>query len=849
MASNRIPPAAESTIQSQLADAAGEMNISSGTGNKSTVDYPPGLEDAKVIRHGLTGSDLLGAQYENPFKGPHSLPVIHADFVSVSSGTGLVHVAPGHGFDDFIACQTLGISAEAPVDDQGCFTEAAFPARPETLKNTSVLHGGSKAILDLLAEFKSTSGEHMVWTRHNYTHKYPIDWRTKQPVLIRATYQWFAELDSVKQKALPALETVIFVPQSTRARLQSFIAGRSHWCISRQRAWGVPIPALYRQHDNESVEAVMTSESISHIINMIEKRGMDAWWTDPMDDPVWVDKSLPAGRYIRGKDTMDVWFDSGTTWTSLPNAFDDKSPADVYVEGSDQHRGWFQSSLLTHVVHQQTTPKSQPDNSKKPAPHAPFKTLITHGFILDHAGRKMSKSLGNVVSPNQIIDGSLLPPLKPKKGGKKQQQKSTTMSSPDASTANATATTAEQRDALGPDALRLWVAASDYTRDVQLGAPVLSAVHGMLHKYRLTLKWLLGVLQEYNDPFTTTFLPYIRMGALSLINISERAVINALNDFTNIAHLAYMNHEPFKVVNALNVFVNNDLSSEYFEAAKDTLYTGTRVDCAIAKAACYDVFRTLLVILAPVTPLLVEETLEHTPESLREALEKHEHIPYHSIWAPDRSDPHNPSITTSLVNLETPGDFTLRMACLRPIHSALKTAQEHARTQGKLGSGLDCEVIITQPSITRKNWFKGKLRVWLSIMALNGELARHFVVSGVKYLPARALQQQSRNILAREDFEIPAKEFKELAADEDAREHDDVRLGSVMVLKPPGEKCVRCWRWVVGSDYDRVRASRVKVKEPSLPADAFTGVKEAIGKGDKVCKRCKAALREVGALP
>ena len=374
----------------------------------------------------ISGRSLQGLQYKNKLCGVNASlqPIIHADFVSADSGSGLVHLAPGHGQDDYEVCSAHGIEAVAPVDDEGHFTASAYPDNPDALTSApNILQGGNEVVLGLL-------GDDVVHS-HTIQHKYPYDWRTKQPVIIRATAQWFADVGSIKEDALHALQGVQFVPVMGKSRLQSFVKGRSEWCISRQRSWGVPIPALY----DDKGAAVMTDSSVEHIIEVMRKRGSDAWFSDDPEDPAWVAEGL-GGTFRRGTDTMDVWFDSGSSWTET------SQPADVYLEGSDQHRGWFQSSLLTYVAAQKEGAQS------KSQVEGPFKTLITHGFTLDPQGKKMSKSLGNTISPTEVMDGTLLPPLKAR-GNEKPRH-----------------------DALGPDALRLWVASSDFTSDILIGSSV-----------------------------------------------------------------------------------------------------------------------------------------------------------------------------------------------------------------------------------------------------------------------------------------------------------------------------------------------------------------------------------------
>lgn len=689
-------------------------------------------EDVKVVVDRISGSQLTtGTEYSNQLQGSNRQPVVHADFVSSVSGSGLVHMAPGHGMDDYNVCSKFGIPVFAPVDDEGRFTSMALPSDPDLFAGKLVQKEGAAAVLDYI-EKRSAASESFqmsVIATHEIRHKYPIDWRTKQPVIVRATAQWFADVEGVKPQALQSLQDVQFVPETGKSRLESFILGRSQWCISRQRAWGVPIPALYRT-DIESREAVMSGRTISHVMRVISERGIDAWWTDAEDDPAWIPPEL-EGTYVRGKDTMDVWFDSGTTWTSLDERSAGLPVADVYIEGTDQHRGWFQSSLLTHIAHQYQS--SITGSIKQGSLTAPYKTLITHGFTLDQDGRKMSKSLGNVISPDQITDGTLLPPVKRKKQkGKAADGK-------------------PAYDAMGPDALRLWVAGSDYTRDVVIGQPVLQAVNTSLHKLRITFKWLLGVLQDYQPGRTSS-------SAREPHQFIDRIAIHHLTTVSHAVRDAYTSYEFFKAINAVNRYVNQDLSAFYFETLKDRMYAGTPENRATAQAVLYHIFNELLAMLAPVTPFLVEEVWEFIPQGIKESTEH----PAMRKWTP---------FGTPLEEGARP--LRAHIEYLTAAHDAVKSAQEAARTEKKMGSALDCDVVLHLPEnipVVAKEVFSREMEE---------QLAAIFIVSDVKVAVSDAAPLE------------PEAEWCFSAPFEVSGCH-----GKVFVTPPKRYKCVRCWRYV-----------------------------------------------------
>jgi isoleucyl-tRNA synthetase len=694
-------------------------------------EYGAVLErELSIVSSGLRGSDLAGQlQYENPFQRARGLqPVIHADFVTDSSGTGLVHLAAGHGMDDYQVCHALGFPAFAPVDDAGAFTKDAFPEQPELLEGLPVADEkktGSNAVCDYLEK------QGLLRAKQVFSHKYPIDWRTKEPVITRATEQWFANVESIKDASMKAITEVKFMPETGRSRLESFIQGRSQWCISRQRAWGVPIPALYKV-EGDTLEATMDSATIEHILNVIKERGIDAWWRDAHDDPAWKPDHL-KGTYIRGKDTMDVWFDSGTSWTLLPQQAN-RPVADVYLEGTDQHRGWFQSSLLTHVA-------SQPyaESTVK----APYKTLITHGFTLDADGRKMSKSLGNVISPMQIMSGELLPPIK-----RKKQKGQPSTDNPGA----------QSYDAMGSSALRLWAASSDYTRDVTIGQPVLMSVNQALHKYRVTLKWLLGIFSLPSCPPSFSSFDTLHP---TPTHLADRLALHRLATVSAAVHAHFTRYDFSRGVAALNKYINNDLSALYFEALKDRIYTGDTPSCRAIQAVLAVVFTELLRALAPVAPLLVEEAWDHVPALLR-AASTH---PARGLWRPLHAE-----------------DLHDVYAVVAALAAPINAAQERLRAHKRIGSGLETAVTVYVPSASLDAFAHAFIGV--AAGAVREQLASLFVVSGFD-VRGEGSEAGAPRAWSVEELVSPSENVACLAGG-----------ARVVVHEPPGHKCPRCWRFV-----------------------------------------------------
>ncbi|CCC05983.1 unnamed protein product [Sordaria macrospora k-hell] len=629
-----------------------------------------GEEETPEILATVPGCQLTQLQYINPLLGKSAVPqpFIHGPFVTPDSGSGLVHCAPGHGFDDYLICKDLGIPVSAPVDNYGIFTEEAYPDDPSRLEGVSVLEGGSAAVLEL---FKDN-----VLNVHKYKHKYPYDWRTKKPIIIRATAQWFADVDSIKELALKALEEVKFVPESGR---------------------------------------MMTEETIEHIISVIQERGIDAWWSDDAHDPAWIPASLQdKGPFTRGRDTMDVWFDSGSSWTQTDRQ------ADIYLEGSDQHRGWFQSSLLTRVA-AMAVQSPTPDGTTSAVGLSPFKTLITHGFTLDKAGKKMSKSLGNIISADQVMDGSLLPPLKVKNK-------------------NRDPNVPPPRDALGPDALRLWVASSDYTSDIVLGEPVLKTIHQSLTKYRTIIKMLTGSMEQSARTSPLTALDHI--------------ALVQLKDTMAEVEKHYRNYEFNKAFSSLNRWIANDLSAFYLEALKDRLY------CADGGGVLEPIFMGFLRMLAPITPVLVEEAWEHRPMWMKE--DSSVLHPLHQLYNSPLIDARRLSYDEAVLRKDIP--------VLMETHAAIKAASELARRAKVLGSSLACFVVINAPKDSRA----------LSVLQkYKDELDAMFVVSSVDLGGVVEGEPTWKYV---HDFEMGSQGCQ------------------VWVLPPKDHKCPRCWRFVAPAE-------------------------------------------------
>ncbi|MCD8502487.1 MAG: isoleucine--tRNA ligase [Bacillaceae bacterium] len=478
------------------------------------------------------GAQLENIVAEHPLYGRDSL-VILGDHVTTDAGTGCVHTAPGHGEDDFIVGQKYGLDVLCPVDDRGHFTNEA-PGFEGLFYDQA-----NKPITEKLTE----AGALLKLTF--ITHSYPHDWRTKKPVIFRATAQWFASIKDFRDELLAAINEVEWVPTWGETRLFNMVRDRGDWCISRQRAWGVPIPVFY----GENGEPIITDETIDHISQLFREHGSNIWfeWEAKQLLPEgFVSEHSPNGEFTKETDIMDVWFDSGSSHQGVLEERDTlQRPADLYLEGSDQYRGWFNSSLSTSVA---VTGK------------APYKGVLSHGFVLDGEGRKMSKSVGNVVVPNDVM---------------KQ---------------------------LGADILRLWVASVDYQADVRVSDKILKQVAESYRKIRNTFRFLLGNLHDF-DP---------KQDQVALADLPEldRYIIIKLNKLIKEVKSNYDQYQFAAVMNKILNFCTIELSSFYMDIAKDTLYIQHK-DALQRRSIQTVMYQLLMAFTKMVSPIL-----PHTADEL-----------------------------------------------------------------------------------------------------------------------------------------------------------------------------------------------------------------------------------------
>ncbi|XP_060919287.1 isoleucine--tRNA ligase, mitochondrial isoform X2 [Labrus mixtus] len=518
--------------------------------------------------HTFTGSQLEAGICKHPTIPDKEVPLLPANHVTMGKGTGLVHTAPAHGMDDYSVASQFKLSVECMVDEDGKFTELAG----SELQNLSVMTEGTDKVISMLKECGALVKEEQC------VHSYPYDWRTKQPVVIRPSKQWFINTASLKDKAKEALQKVRILPESARSSLLAMLDRRTYWCISRQRSWGVPIPVFYHK---ETGEALINKHTVSHVAQLFKEKGSDCWWELPVETllPAEVLKKSKAGPvtdYVCGEDVLDIWFDSGASWAAVLEETD--SRADAYVEGKDQIGGWFQSSLLTSVA-----------VSNK----APYKSLVVHGFAVSEKGEKMSKSVGNVVDPDEVINGGKDP----------------------------------SRPAYGADVLRWWVAESNVFSEVQIGPSALNSARESIGKLRKTLKFLLGNLQGF-DPRVQAVDP-------KEMHYIDQYMLHLLRDYSIKVTDAYSEFDAGRVIRILQAFMSRDLSRFYFSIIKDRLYCDP--EDSLGRRSCQTVLEEILDgvtrSIAPILPHLAEEVFLHAPgHDEGETLFKSGWVKSSSVW-------------------------------------------------------------------------------------------------------------------------------------------------------------------------------------------------------------------------
>ncbi len=486
----------------------------------------------KLIAGPWKGSDLVGLTYHHPFLD-RTGQIFSADFVTADAGTGLVHIAPGHGQDDYILGQQHGLPILAPVDDRGCLTaEAGVPA----LTGVYVFKANP-----LVIQILKDKGH--LFAEQEYRHDYPHCWRSKTPIVFRAVKQWFIKVDAFRQQALAEIEKVNWIPANGKNRIKGAVETRPDWCISRQRTWGIPLPVFY----GEGEQPLLSEKIVRKFADLVEKEGAGIWFSRSADELATA-LGLPLGLR-KGRDTLDVWIDSGTSWAAvLGKRAELPFPADLYLEGSDQHRGWFQSSLLTAVAAEGK---------------APYKAVLTNGFVVDIEGKKLSKSGTGYQKPIDLM--SLV-------------------------------------NEHGADVLRLWVASQDYQDDIPFSNDIFARVADTYRSIRNTLRILLGNLADF-DPKTDA-VPQEKW--TSLDQYIHRSYLSLVADCTRY----YEEYQFSQVYQAINRFCAVELSSLYVDVLKDRMYCDSKngIKRRSAQTVMNEVFGGLVRLLAPIIPYTAEES-------------------------------------------------------------------------------------------------------------------------------------------------------------------------------------------------------------------------------------------------
>jgi isoleucyl-tRNA synthetase len=509
-----------------------------------------GVVSGKIIRK-FSAKELEGKLAINPLNGRSSQAVL-GDHVELSGGSGLVHTAPGHGEDDYVVGLKNNLEVLMPVDDSGCYDETLVHKNLLDAKFVGMhVFKANEPILELLGDALLKCSK--------FNHSYPHCWRTKQPIIFRATKQWFISVDSVakgaekslRNVALDEIDATTFYPSWGANRIGSMVKDRPDWCISRQRAWGVPI-AFFR---NKKTKEPIFDEKVMNFVAMIfEQKGADAWYDMSIEELLYPGCEYKPQELEKVNDILDVWFDSGSTWNAVlesRNYDAGNYPADLYLEGSDQHRGWFQSSLLlSTAIHHK----------------APYKAVLTHGFTVDEKGEKMSKSKGNVVAPNDVV--------------KKY----------------------------GSEILRLWVAMSDYQSDLKISDNILKQNAEQYRKIRNSFRFLLANINDLDQ-----IVSFDKFSEL------DRWIMQKAKKVLDSVVKSFENYDFQKGFSELNNFLTNELSGIYLDISKDTLYCEAKQSDKrrASQSAMALIAKSMLAIVAPVLTYTANEIITHAPKVVK----------------------------------------------------------------------------------------------------------------------------------------------------------------------------------------------------------------------------------------
>jgi isoleucyl-tRNA synthetase len=630
------------------------------------------IENHKVIGT-CVGQDLEHTQLQHPFYDKH-VPIILGKHVTTEAGTGAVHTAPDHGADDFIVGKKYHLGTINIVNDNGIYRDNV-----EIFAGQHV-HKVDKPVIDKLVENSKLIHQHQI------THSFPHCWRTKTPLIFRATPQWFISMNknNLLKRSLEEVENVEWLPDWGKARIIGMLKNSPDWCVSRQRTWGVPI-ALFVHSETQELHPD-TIPLMEKVAQRIEKEGIQAWFDLEPAELL----GNEAKDYTKVSDTLDVWFDSGVTHESVVQRQQQLHfPADLYLEGSDQHRGWFQSSLKTSVAINDC---------------APYKTVLTHGFTVDASGRKMSKSLGNVVAPQKIFKS------------------------------------------LGADILRLWVASSDFSSEMNVSDEILNRTADSYRRMRNTVRYLLSNLHGF-DP-SKDLIAANEMIAL------DRWIVDKTASLQKQALEHYDRYEFHQLYQTLHNFCSLDLGSLYLDIIKDRVYT-TQTDSLARKSAqtaTYHIAQSLLRLLAPILNFTAEEAFSHIPGNEDTTI-------FTKTWYEDLTELNeDEQLNLDAWNLI----FDVRQLTLKSL--------EEFREKGKIGSGLDADVTIYCEGVTQK-----------ALSLLEDELRFVLITSSAVLKPVADAPSDSHELSLVSGDKI-----------------------QIAIQKSTNDKCVRCWhlREDVGSHQD-----------------------------------------------